>query len=402
MTGNGGRPEGERLSTSAPPPMPLQSPPSPAEFTAVKLLIQKNGNDIAPRLKLADFCLRAGNQAEAAHQLRAIIRLDPKHDEALRKLSLLYREAKYLDREFETLRSLVNVSPNDWESELRLAEIAMGQSWMNLAEIQLKNAVAVAPQKPQVFLTLASFNFLQHEWIRMETNARGGLKVSPNSVPLLLALSDSLRLQNRLPEAEQTLKLAISLTSNSDSLTRCQTQYAHLLLERGWKSDRSTDAEATASKALLNSSDDLEGLYWLARSQEIQGKIVVATKNYERAAKQDIQFESLAFFLGHLYQRSSEAKKRTEGERLINLYNLAQTNGSAFSLAVQDLKTKPDELKSNLNMARWYVKLGKSSQAILSLRRMLELNPANKDVKKLLSALLMSSGRISEASQTQF
>ncbi len=353
-------------------------------------------------MKLVDYCLRAGNQSEAAHQLRTITHLNPNNAEAFRKLSVLYLEANYLDREFESLRSLVQLSPDDWESKLRLAGIEMDQSWLNLADIQLKNAVAVAPQESQVFLALASFNFQSHEWSRMETNAREGLKTSPKSVPLLIALSDSLRLQNRLPEAEQTLILAISLTSNSNALARCQTQYAHLLLERGWKSDRSSDAEATAAKALLQSPDDLEGLYWLARSQEIQGKIAEAAKNYERAATQDIQFESLSFFLGHLYHRSSDSKKRKEGQRLLEVFNLAQKNGSDFSLAVHNLKTKPDDLTSNLNVAQWQIKLGKSPQAILTLRRMLELYPANREVKKLLSAQLKSSGRFSEASRIQF
>ena len=402
LTGNGSRSAGEGPSTSALPPKPIQSPLSSEEFSALKLLIQKNGNDVALRMKLVDYCLRAGNQPEAAHQLRTIIHLNPNHVGALQKLSVLYREANYLDREFESLRSLVQLSPDNLESKLRLAEIEMGQFWLNLAEIQLNKAVAVAPRDPQVFLALASFNFQRHEWSRMETNAREGLKTSPNSVPLLIALSDSLRLQNRLPEAEQTLILAISLTSNPNALTRRQTQYAHLLLERGWKSDRSSDAEATAAKALLNSPDDLEGLYWLARSQEIQGKVAEAVKNYERAAAQDIQFESVSFFLGHLYQRSSDTKKRKEGQRLLEVFNLAQKNGSDFSLVVHSLKTKPDDLTSNLNAAQWYSKLGKSPQAILTLRRMLELYPANSVVKKMLSAQLKSSGRISEASQIQF
>ncbi len=372
---------------------------SDAEIAAAERVARLDSRDIPAHIRLADLYLRAGKQPEASRVLRSILRTQPRTVEAYRRLAALYRAAGYPDREYEALRALVRYAPDDWQSAVRLADIAMEQGWFDIATPMLMQAERTAPQEPPVFLAQAALNFLRNEWPQMETAARQGLKFAPTNVDLLVALSDACRLQRRLPEAEQALRTAIAHTTEPRRMTRHYARLAHLLMEPGWKPVRTAEAEQAARVALQTSPEDEEALYRLARAQDLQGHGVEAEANYLRAAKQDIQFESLPFYLGNFYCRSSDPKKRSEGERLLALHHVVSNNTSEFSRTSQILRQRLDDPAAHLSMAEWYLKVGRAPQAIMEMLRALELNPRDPKVRHRLAQTLRAEGRKSEVKQ---
>ena len=384
------------LPSPSPAPVPT-GPPSPAELTAAEHTAHLDSGDIKAHLRLADLYLRAGKQPEAASTLRIIVRTQPRSAEAYRRLAALYRAAGYPDREYEALRSLTACDPNDWQSTLRLADVALEQRWFDIATPMLAQAAHAAPREPRVFIEQATSSFLLHDWPQMEISTRQGLKLAPDNAELWVALSDACRLQGRLPEAEQALRTAMAHTTAPTITVRHNARLAHLLLEPGWKPARTADAAQAALTALQRSPEDVEARYWLARAQELQGQAAEAETNYLRAAQQDIQFESLPFYLGNLDRRSSDPNKRREGERLLTLYQAASNNASEFSHVGEILRQKLNDPAAHRNMAGAYLKFGRVPQAIMELHRALELNPRDTEARHRLGQTLRAEGRISEA-----
>jgi tetratricopeptide (TPR) repeat protein len=382
--------------SSAPAPM---EPVSDAEIATAERVVRLDSRDIQARIRLADLYIRNGKQPEAARVLRAILRTQPRTVEAYRRLAALYRAAGYPDREYEALRALVRYAPDDWQSAMRLADIAMEQGWFDIATPMLARAARTAPQEPSVFLAQAALNFLRNDWPQMETAARKGLKLAPTNVNLWIVLSDACRLQGRLPEAEQALRTAIAHTTETTAMTRHYARLSHLLLEPGWKPARTAEAEQAARVALQTSPEDVEALYRLARAQDIQGHSVEAEANYFRAAKQDIQFESLPFYLGSLYRRSSDPQKHGEGERLLALHDVVSNNTSEFAHTSQMLRQRLGDPAAHRSMAEWYLKVGRAPQAIMELHRALELNPRDPEARHRLAQTLRAEGRKSEVKQ---
>ena len=231
----------------------------------------------------------------------------------------------------------------------------------------------------------------------MESSARRGLQFAPDNSALWIALSDACRLQGRLPEAEQALHTALAHTTDPKMIARHYARLAHLLLEADWKPGRTAEAEQAALAALQRSPEDLEARYWLARAQDLQGRVSEAEENYLRAAKQDIQFESLPYNLGTLYQRSSDPNRRREGERLLKLYSVVTNNTSEFSQANLILRQQLTDPAAHRDMAVWHLKVGHVPSAIMELHRVLELKPNDSEARHRLGKILRAEGRMSEA-----
>jgi cytochrome c-type biogenesis protein CcmH/NrfG len=350
-------------------------------------------------MSLAQIYMRAGKQSDAARELRAVARIEPGNVEAHRRLASLYRDAGYLDREYESLRSVAANAPGDWQTRLRIAEIALDVGWTDVAGPMLEGASRLAPQEPRLMMDLASLDFLNHQWPQMEQRARQGLKLAPDNAALWVVLSEACRLQKRLPEAEAALRDAIGHTADPPGLTRRYAKLAHLLLEPGWRTSRTADAERAARTALQYSPGDLEARYWLGRAQELQGRPAEAKDSYAQAAKIDIQFESVAFFLGRIYQRSQDPAVRREGERLLALYRIELENGKAYDRAFHQVKERAGDPAVHRTMAAWYLKSSRVPEAILELRRVLEMDGHDSQARKLLRIALAGEGRLSEAKQ---
>lgn len=388
-----------RVLPSSFPASAAVRPPSAVEVAAAERAVHRDSRNVTSRIRLADLYLRVGKQPEAARELRAAIRLQPRTAEAYRRLAVLYRDAGYPDREYEALRALAVYAPDDWRSLLRLTDVALEQEWFDIAIPTLKQAARAAPREPPVFIRQTSLNFLRHDWPQMEASARQGLKLAPDNADLWVALSDACRLQEHFSEAEQTLRTAIAHTTQTAILVRQYARMAHLLLESGWKPARAAEAERAARTALQQSPEDVEACYWLARAQELQGHVSEAETNYLRAAKHDIQFERLPFFLGSLYLRSTDLNKRREGKRLLALYQVIQQNTSEFFRAGQFLHQRLNDYAAHRSMAEWYLKVGRAPQAVMEFYRTLELNPHDSEARHRLGQTLRAEGRISEAKQ---
>jgi predicted Zn-dependent protease len=387
------------LSVPVPAPAADIAPPSAREIASAERNVRAHKNDVKALAALADIYLRAGKQPEAALQLRRIVRGHPGNIEAHRRLASLYHDAGYLDREYESLGAIVARAPDDWQSTLRMAEIALDAGWTDIAEPLLARSLPIAPNEPRIYLGMASLNFLRHQWPEMERNARHGLFCAPDNAASCVVLSEALRLQGHLPDAEKAMRAAIARTTDRPGLTRQYARLAHLLLDPNWHPMRAPEAEQAARTALQSTEADLEARYWLARAQELQGRIPEAEKNYAEAAREDLQFESLPFFLGRIYQRSTDPAQRTEGERLLAVYRVELENSKHYERANELVRERPGDSAVHRTLARWYLKMGRAPSAILELRRVLQMNGRDTEARNLLRQTLRSQGRISEAKQ---
>ncbi len=317
--------------------------------------------------------------------------------EAYRALAALYRKANYLDRELETLETLRRLAPGDAETALRLGDIYLDLGWLEDARQALDQAARAAPEEPRVLIGQATLAYLRHQYPAMEQTAQEGLRRWPQNTALLVILAEADRLQGRYPAAEELLRRAIRLSADPSVQARDYTRLAHLLLEPSWKPLRYAEAEQMARMALRQSPDDLEAHYWLGRALELQGKMAEAESHYALAARQDIQFESVALQLGRIYRRASEPARRAEGERLISLYTTAEANARHFAEARAAVSAHPNDASAHRSVALWYLKSDRAPQAVVELRRTLQLRPTDGQARRLLVSALKSMGRQSEA-----
>jgi tetratricopeptide (TPR) repeat protein len=375
-----------------------QTPPAPAQITARRGGAQQNGPELKAHLSLADLYLRAGKLSEAATELRAAAQLAPDAPEPQRGLATLYRKAGYLDREIEALERTLRLAPQDQESALRLSEIYRGLAWLDDAERCLTQAARIPTEDPHVLTAQASMALLRRQYPAMEQAAQEGLRRFPQNPDFYTILAEADRLQGRFAAAEENLRHALTLTTVPQAQAKIYTRLAHLLLTHQGMA-RLADAEQAARQAVQNLPDDPQAHFWLGRALHLQRKSDEAMPHYKITARKDIQCESVAMQLGQLYQTSTDPARRAEGRRLLTLYTTAEENNRAYGKSLSNLKSHPNDPEAHRQMALWYTKLRQYPQAIVELRRALQLAPKNRQTRRLLVAALQSHGRISEAKQ---
>jgi tetratricopeptide (TPR) repeat protein len=368
---------------------------------AAREQVRRDGNDAGARVALAELYVRTAKPQEAVVELTTAARIAPKDPEPLRRLAAIYRSAEYLDREAEALEQATRLDPGDWKSALRLADIYMDMGWFDLAQKAINRAVGVAPGQKEVVVGQATLLFLRNEYVAMESVVQAALRKWPGDVGLNVMMAEVSRVQGRHLETERYLLQAIRLSDDPTTQARDHTALAHLYLDKVWGQPRYADAEQAARAALEKNPEEMDAHYWLGRALDLQGKNAEAAEHYAIAAKRDIRFESVAFHLGRIYQRSPDATKREEAKRLLSIYATLEANGRTLSKAYEDLRRNDRDPRAHLNLGSWYLKARKYPQAIMEMQRALKLRPGDKAARRLLAAALNSSGRVTEAKAYQ-
>jgi tetratricopeptide (TPR) repeat protein len=391
-------PSPSAASAEAPSSRPQTSPASATAGTAAVPSTPPIRPELEAYLSLADLYLRAGKLSEAAEELKAAARLAPDSPEPQRGQAALYRKADYLDREIEALEKALRLDPADQESALRLSEIYRGLVWLDDAERCLNLAAQVPTEKPHVLTAQASLALLRRDFPALEQAAQEGCRRFPKNPDFYTILAEADRLQGRQKSVEANLRQALFFAATPEAQAAIYNRLAYLLVSSPVMA-RLPDAEEAAQQAVQRLPDSAEAHFWLGRALHLQGKMEEATVHYRVAAQKDVQCESVAMQLGQIYLVSSDTARRSEGKRLLLLYEAAEKNNRAYGKALSNLKAHPRDPEAHRQMALWYEKLQRHPQAIVELRRALQLAPGDKNTRRRLVTALESHGRITEAKQ---
>lgn len=388
----------------APPPaagavaLPHTSPPPPPAITQIQAAeadYRAHPNSASAGDALASLYLAVNKLPDAVRTLQQVERVSPGDAQAHRLLAQVFDQAGYLDLEIDEREALLQADPSNAENALELGSIYMGLGWLRSAKRVLNVAQSAAPRNPQVFAELAGLKLAQEDPAGAEKIARQGLTISPADAGLLSVLAESLRLQGRLPEAEQALRGAMK-SAPSEALDK---RLAFLLLDPRWHPLRTADAEAAARAAIAADPGDPEAHYWLGRALQIEGNTAEAEKEYAVTASTDATFEQVALYLGQLYSR--EPARAAEAKRLVAIYASGSDNAARFKQTKQAVIADPASTAAHRNMAGWYLRTGDVPHAIAELKMALLLSPRDAKSRDLLIEALNDAHRYTEARELE-
>jgi Flp pilus assembly protein TadD len=127
---------------------------------------------------------------------------------------------------------------------------------------------------------------------------------------------------------------------------------------------------------------------------EKRGDLPEATRQLERAAAMDAQYSHVLWHLGRIYLRQGRTE---EGQKLLKRFRKMDANTGAYETALLQLSGRPNDPALHYTIAGFHLAADELPQAVVELRRVLELKPGDARARQDLIAALRRQGRLSEA-----
>jgi Flp pilus assembly protein TadD len=303
----------------------------------------------------------------------------------------VFRRAGYLDREISALRQWATVATDDAMPWQKLFYIDLDLGWRCEAGEAVKRATSLAPQDPHTLVIQAISFDRAHDSPRALAGVDQALRLDPANGDLANLRATLLMKMARNAEAERVLRVALA---RDPANAPDRLALAHALLAQG----RMAEAIAQIREVERREPDNVEAAYQLGVLAMKQGDLAEAQRELERAAAADAGFSHVAWYLGRLYLRQGRA---AEGRKLLRMFQRMDANALAFETALEQLEAWPRDPALHERLARFHLAAGELPQAVVELRRVLELQPGNARAQHDLAAALNRQGRLTEARQLQ-
>lgn len=364
-------------------PLARVSRPSPA----APIRGADSGAEAEVRLAEARGALNRGDLAAALRACRTARLAGAPARAVLPVEAEIFKEAGYLDRESHTLSQWAAAAPNDATPWLKLFYIDRDLGWRHEAQEAVKRAAALAPQDPHMLVARAIWQERSPNAARALPFVDQAMRLNPTNGELASLRATILLKMGRNAEAESVLRQALARdpASAPDRLS-----LAHALLVQG----KEEEAIAQLREVERREPGSVEAAYQLGVLAEKQGQVAEAVRELERAAAADAGFSSVLWHLGRLYLRLG---RREEGRKLLQLFQNMDANTSAFETTLAQLEIRPDDAALHERLARFHLQAGELPQAIVELRRVVELRRGDPAARRALAAALTRQGRMTEA-----
>ena len=326
------------------------------------------GADLQPALSLVDFHLRGGNPAAARDASKRLLTVAPDAQPvliALARVALAYGDA-------ESARGHLNRASRaagpDTTSLLRIAMLQLSATSLPGAHYTLEKALAARPNFLPAMALMAEVELRQGDAAKADARIRQIVTQFPKAA-VGAGLQGDIALSRGQPAvALAHYRKAHALEPSSSTLLRLMTNQT--------RSDPQGAAQL-AEQWLKTHPRDLEVRRALADGQARAGKLSEARAAYEALLQAQPQ----------------------DAEALNNLANvlLLQQDPGASPVAERALAAKPGA-PHILGTAGWAAyKAGQPDRALLLLRDARLRDPANRDTRYFLGAVLAGAGRADEA-----
>lgn len=327
----------------------------------------KNATKATPKdpethYQLAIAYIQSGDVIHGVPELRKVLEINPKHQEAqliLARLMSTVDDKEVLEDARRRLESMLEDTPNNSNAlhALALTELKLGNS-KNALE-NLGKAVAAAPSNVSIAVTLAQAKLRQGDAKGAEEVLLQAVAKNPNSAPAVVILGRFYLSQRRMEDAEKQIRRALAMDGNSGSALYAM---ASLQLETGRK------AEAEQTLRRLSQLPEKITKSAFANFLYEEGRTKEALTEFQRLIKEDPSDREAR---ARLVTALASLKRIREAEAVLN----------------EVLKRNPKDLDALLQRGELLVDAGKYDQAEMDLNQVLQLQPIAPEIHYVLGRL---------------
>jgi tetratricopeptide (TPR) repeat protein len=325
--------------------------------------------------RIIEVLMRQGKRAEAAELNSAILKDNPKDNDARGLQASLMLDRGEVQKAMQDLQSVVTASPRNVVARFNLGRAHLAKGEVEQARQQFTEALQQRPDYIPARLALAQLQVVRREFDVGFKTATETLRYDPNNVPARLLQSSALIGQKKLTEARTLVE---SMTKAYPASSDVWFQYGLIhLTEKRFK-----EAEAGFQKSF-----DLNA----ANSRSLMGVI----ETYMAQGKGD---QALA-------RLQAESAKRPERADLYQLIGNNAVRLGKFDLALENygkLLAKVDAnsraaADAHLRIGETYRRKGDLAKAIASLQKATQLAPDSDVAVTTLALALEGAGRADDA-----
>lgn len=299
----------------------------------------------------------------------------------------VFADTGYLDREIETLRQWAKAAPADHQPWVRLFYLYLDLGWRREAKDASDRALRLGPKEPRCLVTRAVLHYRSSDpelGLPAVEAAQRAMPGKPEHAHLRAAILIKSR---RYAEAEVEMRRALA---QDPAHLENRLALAQALLRLG----RAEEAAAQFREAQRRDPGNSEAAYELGALAEKQGNLPEAEQQFRRVAAVEMQYSNVLWRLGRVLMRQGRAE---EGQKLVKMFQKMDRATSAYETLLSRLLTQPDDPSLHTRLAKHHREAGELPEAIVELRRVLELKPSDSPARRDLSAALQQQGRLTEA-----
>jgi len=371
--------------------------------------------------------LEKGNYRAAAIEFANAIRIDPNYADAHLQLANTYLKLQQPEHAYLEFSYVVNLRPEDYQTQITMTNLLIAsrkfvqaQDQANLllqrrpndpavhsmvsgllashgniqaAIGEMRKTIALAPDQWAAYLSLALLQLKSGEPDAAEANLRKVIELDPHSVSARVLLGTYYESRNRLPEAEQAFRDAMTMNAKS---MEPRDALAKLLLAEG----RNEAAEDILEQARRELPNDPESLLDLSNFYFITGDLNKAIAEYNALYQQhpqEMQIKKKYIQLLIRVKRYDEARRLDDeilqaapgdSDALLYRSQMQVSEGNAND-AVQTLlvviKNAPDNSDAHYTMGVAFEKQGDLERAEREWLEALRLNPDLLDAERSIA-----------------
>jgi tetratricopeptide (TPR) repeat protein len=232
-----------------------------------------------------------------------------------RLLAVLYERSKEAEAAIENLQSLVQSQPNNPDNYYRLTLMLAKMGRFSQATEIAQGAFEKFPRSPQIVLAYALASYFSGHNDKAEDAYHQLIQLEPNSDQPYFALGNFYADVNRLSDAVEAFKVAIS-NNPRNYLNHYMCGVALFRL------GKLQEARRALNEALRLNPRHADSYYWLGRIDVRQGKNTDALRNFKIAIKLQPNHNSAYYQLGLLYAHMGDKKdsqKMFQIQRQLNI-----------------------------------------------------------------------------------
>jgi Flp pilus assembly protein TadD len=373
-------------------PVPPIPPPKPPEVAAPQPPQSAREEDFAfsdPRLNAAKEALMRRDFGAAFQFCKAAHKQGAAQPAILEMQAAIFKQTGYLDREIETLRQWTKTVPHEARPWIKLFYIYMDLGWRSEADQASRRALELAPKNARSHVTRAIFYYRSASPELGIAPIEEARRLDPNNTELANLHETILIQAKHFPEAEAQIRTTL-ISSPQKSLE--QMTLVHALLGQ----NKTQEAETLLRDVQQREPDNVEAAYELGVRAQERGDLAEAKRQFEKVAALDSQFNNVLWRLGGIYRQEG---RKEEGRKLLTTFETLDRNTIAYETAQNRLRTRPNNADIHYQLAKYHLAAQEIPQAIVELRRVLELRPEDAKARQDLRETLTRNGRLTEAKQ---
>ena len=301
----------------------------------------------------------------------------------------IFKATGYLDRCIETLKEWQALKRDDLSPSHRLFFEYSQLGWRKEAEDAWKRMASLAPNDPRTLQAKALLGFRSQQPSVGIAPIAAARKLDPKNRTLFEIQLSILNAAGKGAEAEAAMRDFLKF----DSLTLADQK---LLLATYILQKKIPEANELVNRLVTQAPQDAEIQFQLGTLSEKKGDLKAASLAYEKAVSIDRGYGNALWKLGHSYIALGRGE---EGKRLMREYEKHDKYTGNFETCLKQLESRPADPELHLKLANFHIESEELPEAVVELKRTLELRPKSQNVKPKLKEILMKQGRLTEANQ---